>query len=278
MSYFKSIFLGIVQGIAEFLPISSSGHLALFQNFFAMENYEESHMFFSVLLHLGTLVAVLVVYRRDIKEMILELGRFIRELGSPALREGKPGPKRRLILLLIVATLPLVLALAAEGLVERLTQSVLAIGIALLVTGVLLFLSDRYRNGRKNERTASIWDAVIVGVAQLFGTVPGISRAGITISAGLFCGFDREFAVRFSFLLSLPAVLGANFISLIKSMGAGIDQSMLPVYAAGVVTAMVVGYFSIKLVNYLVKKDKFGGFAWYCWAVGAISIIASFFL
>ena len=278
MSYFTSILLGIVQGIAEFLPISSSGHLALFQNLFHIENYEASHMLFSVLLHLGTMVAVLVVYRRDIREMLLEVGRFIREIRDPVLREAAPAPKRRLLLLLVIATLPLAVAVLVSDLVEQLTQSTLAIGIALLITGLLLFLSDRHKRGQKTERNASVWDAVIVGVGQLFGIIPGISRSGITIATGLFCGFEREFAVRFSFLLSIPAILGANLLSLAKALGNGIDQSLMPVYLAGVLTAAVVGYFAIKLVQYVVRKDKFGGFTWYCWVVGGAAIVISFFI
>lgn len=278
MSLLMSIFLGIVQGVAEFLPISSSGHLAIFENFFKLQNIEESHMLFDVLLHLGTLVAVIIVYRSDIKEMIVELVAFFREIGSREQREERPSSKRRQLLLLVVACLPLVVGFFIGDLIEMLRASNLAIGIALLITGLILFLADKYGNGKKTEKNASVWDALIVGLAQIFGTIPGISRSGITISAGLFSGFSREFAVRFSFLLSIPAVIGANVLTLVKAVGAGIDTSLIPVYLAGVVTAAVCGFFAIKLINYLVDKNKFGKFSYYCWAVGLIVIVASFFV
>ena len=273
-----SIFLGVVQGVAEFLPISSSGHLAIFQNFFGIENVENSHMFFSVLLHLGTLFAVFVVYRKDIKEMIVEFFSFFKEIKDPASDGIKQTKKRRQLLLIVIATLPLILGLLVNDLVEQMMASSLAIGVALIITGCILYLADRHMKGTKTEKNASVWDALIVGIAQLFGIVPGISRSGITISAGLFCGFDREFAVRFSFLLSIPAILGANILSLVDSVRAGIDTSLMPVYLVGVVVAAVVGYFAIKLVQKIVDNKKFGGFAWYCWGVGALVVILSFFI
>ena len=145
----------------------------------------------------------------------------------------------------------------------------------LLVTGCLLFASDRVRHGRKTERSATLIDVLIVGVAQAIATCPGISRSGITISAGMLRGYDRTFAVRFSFLMSLPAVFGATLLELIDAVQAGIDTSLLPVYLVGMLVAGVVGYFAIRLVNLLAGKGKFGAFAYYCWAAGAISLAAS---
>ncbi len=275
MNIFTAILLGIVQGVAEFLPISSSGHLGLLHNIFGLENVEQSNMTFDVLLHLGTLVAVFIVYRRDIWEMIKEFFKLFGEATNQR-REGEKrvismSPKRRLLIMVVIATVPLVAASLVSDYVEQLQQSTIAIGIALLITGVILFTADRCRKGKKTEKDASFWDALIVGLAQAVGVVPGISRSGITISAGLFSGFDREFAVRFSFLLSIPAVLGANILTLAKG-GLDISAGMLPAYIAGIVTAAVCGYFAIKLVKYLVDSKKFGGFAYYCWVVGLAAI------
>ena len=139
----------------------------------------------------------------------------------------------------------------------------------------ILFFSDRMARGRKTERTATVLDALLVGCAQALGTLPGISRSGITISAGMLRGYDRTFAVRFSFLMSLPAVFGATLLELIDAVQAGIDTSLLPVYLVGMLVAGVVGYFAIRLVNLLAGKGKFGAFAYYCWAAGAISLAAS---
>lgn len=279
MTYLSSVLMGILQGVAEFLPISSSGHLALFQHFFGVENYEETQMFFTVLLHLGTLISVFVYYWHDILDMIRE---FFLLLGSLFSRRGghesrNTPPARRMVQLIIVATLPLFGILPVKDTIESAMNNVTFVSAALIVTGFILFFSDRMARGRKTARTATVADALLVGCAQAFGTLPGISRSGSTISAGLLRGYDRTFAVRFSFLMSLPAVLGANILTMKDVVEAGsIDTAMLPVYLVGMAVAAVVGYFAIRLVNLLADKGKFGAFAWYCWIVGAASLAAGF--
>ena len=270
VSYIMVVVLGVIQGVAEFLPISSSGHLTLFQHFFGMS---EPDNLFNILLHFATLIAVCVYYWRDIWEMILEFFRFFGDLFSRTPSRGEPPAARRQILLLIVATLPLFLVLPIKDKVLGLSNNMLFIGGALIVTGFLLFASDRVKKGRKNERTASLLDAVAVGVSQAVATVPGISRSGMTITSGCFVGFDRKFAVRFSFLLSIPAVLGANILSLKDAVEAGADWSQVPVYLIGVATAAVSGYLCIGLLRRIANKGKFGAFAYYCWAVGLLTIV-----
>ena len=276
MTYLFSVLMGVLQGVAEFLPISSSGHLALFQHFFGVENYEETQMFFTVLLHLGTLISVCVYYWRDVIDMIREFFLGIRDLTVRRGGGAPPPPTRRLVMMIIVATLPLFAILPVKGLVEDAMSNVTFVSVALLATGFILFFSDRMARGLKNARNATVADALLVGCAQAVGTLPGISRSGITISAGLLRGFDRTFAVRFSFLMSLPAVLGANILSLKDALEAGVDLEMLPIYLVGMVVSGVVGYFAIRLVNLLADKGKFGNFAYYCWVVGLGSLIASF--
>lgn len=276
MSYFMAIFLGLVQGIAEFLPISSSGHLSLLQNFFGVQNVENDHMFFSVLLHLGTLVSVCIVYRKDVADMIREFFLGIGALFSPKLREKNPPPARRLVMMIILATLPLVLILPVKGVVEALYTNTIFIGFALIVTGFVLYLSDQLATGRKTVRNVTIKDALLIGCGQAVAVVPGLSRSGATIASGMMCGLERNFAVRFSFLLSLPAILGANLLSLSDAVRVGVDTSMLPKYILGTVVAAVAGYFAIRLVKGLAQKGKFGGFAWYCWGVGILAIVATF--
>ena len=276
MTYLFSVLMGVLQGVAEFLPISSSGHLALFQHFFGVENYEETQMFFTVLLHLGTLISVCVYYWRDVIDMIREFFLGIRDLTVRRGGGAPPPPTRRLVMMIIVATLPLFAILPVKGLVEDAMSNVTFVSVALLATGFILFFSDRMARGRKNARNATVADALLVGCAQAVGTLPGISRSGITISAGLLRGFDRTFAVRFSFLMSLPAVLGANILSLKDALEAGVDLEMLPIYLVGMVVSGVVGYFAIRLVNLLADKGMFGNFAYYCWVVGLGSLIASF--
>ena len=276
MNYLWSAFLGFVQGVAEFLPISSSGHLSLFQNFFGLRSAESGGLFFDVLLHLGTLISVFIYYWTDIRDMILEFFRGIAALGKPT--GETPPPARRLVLLVILGTLPLFLILPIKDTVEQLYYNTYFIAFALLATGCLLYLSDRLAKGRKTEKNATIVDVLLVGVSQAIATVPGLSRSGTTIAAGLMRGFDRTFAVRYSFLLSLPAVLGANILSLKDAVQEGVDWGMLPIYLVGMVVSSVVGYFAIRLVNLLTDKGKFGNFAYYCWGVGALTLILSILL
>ena len=278
LTYFMAILLGLVQGVAEFLPISSSGHLTLMQHFFP--GVEEPDNLFNILLHFATLVAVCVVYREDIIEMVTEFFRGLASLfGGKGSRETTPPPARRLVLLVILGTLPLLLVLPIEDKVESLGNHPAFVACALIVTGCILYFSDRMARGRKTERTALVTDALLVGLAQGCATIPGLSRSGCTISAGMALGFDRKFAVRYSFLLSLPAVLGATLLKIVKvAAEGGVDMELLPKYLVGMAVAGVVGYYSIKLVNLLADKGKFGKFAYYCWGVGVIALLASLLL
>ena len=270
MMVFTSFLLGLIQGVAEFLPISSSGHLAIAQNLLNLQ--AEIPAFFDVLLHLGTLLAVFVAYWQDIKDMVVEFFCGIGDLVHHSTPTPVP-PARRLILLIILGTLPLFAVLPIKDKVQGLSDNMIFIGAALIVTGFLLFASDMIRKGRKTERNATWLDVLIVGAGQAIATMPGISRSGMTISAGCFTGFERRFAVRFSFLLSIPAVLGANILSLKDAFEAGIVWSEVPVYLVGVVTAAVVGYLCIRLLRMIADKGRFGAFAYYCWAVGLLTLV-----
>ena len=274
MSYFMSAVLGVVQGIAEFLPISSSGHLTLLQHFLGMP---EPDNLFNILLHFATLLAVCVYYFQDVVEMIAEFFRGVAALFSRNPSRGNPPEARRLVLLVIVGTLPLFVVMLIKNQVEALGNYPVVVSCALLITGCILFFSDRMASGRKTARSATLKDALLVGVAQGFATVPGLSRSGCTISAGMAVGFDRKFAVRYSFLMSLPAVLGATILEVKDVFGAegGLPEGMLPKYLLGMVIAGVVGYFSIRLVNLLASKGKFGAFAYYCWIAGLIFLVLS---
>ena len=270
MSLLSSILLGLIQGLAEFLPISSSGHLAIAEHFLGQAGVPATPDFFDVLLHLGTLVAVFAAYWQDIRDMIVELIDGVRDLVRGTTPNPIP-PARRMILLIIVGTLPLFVVLPVKDLVEGLSGNIYFVAGALIVTGFLLFASDRVKKGRKTERSAKLLDVLLVGIAQAIATCPGISRSGTTITAGCFVGFDRTYAVRFSFLLSIPAVLGANILTLKDAIQENsIIVSDIPVYLVGVAVAAVVGYICIRLLKMIADKGKFGWFAYYCWAVGLI--------
>ena len=276
MTVLQAMFLGLIQGLTEFLPVSSSGHLSIFQNFFGLTTAEDAGLLFDVLLHLGTLVSVCVVYWKDIAGIAGDCVGFLRQARHPA----PGGEKRRwygarLLVMIVLATLPLVLILPIHKYIERLYYSTVFIGIALILTGAMLFVSDRMPRGRKTGKTMGVWDALLIGVSQAIATVPGLSRSGATITAGMAVGLDRQFAVKFSFLISIPAVLGANLLSLIEALGDGVDWSQFPAYLLGMLVAMVAGYLAIRLLHYIVKKGKFGYFAYYCAAVGVITLILS---
>ena len=286
MGFFEAIFLGLVQGLTEFLPVSSSGHLALVQSIFP--SLRGTPLMFDVLLHCGTLVAVIAAFWKDVAALLREFGRMIAGLF------GKKGKKnlltRRLIILIVAGTLPLVLAILLGGIVKDTMRQPLAVGLLLCATGLLLFLADRLPKGQKNDKTAKLTDALVVGVCQGVAVLPGLSRAGATISGGLFCKFDRSFAVRFSFLLSIPAVLGATLLQVFEALNpktaieaaaaAALEgYGVLPLYffpcLFGMLVAGFTGYIAIGLVRRLASRGKFGGFAYYCLGLGFITSLLS---
>jgi undecaprenyl-diphosphatase len=271
MSIWFAMLLGFVQGLTEFLPVSSSGHLAIFQNFFGMEDVH-NYLLFDVLLHFATLIAVCIFFWQDIKSMFLE---FFRFFSPKSYRSVRVPPARRLLLLVIVATLPLLAFVFFADTVEALKDESLFIGIALMATGALLWLSDRLPKGKKDEKSATLWDALCVGLMQGIALVPGLSRSGLTISTGLFRGFDRKFAVKLSFLMSVPAILGAFVFKVGEAFANDFDWTIMPIYLAGMVVAAVTGYFALCFIRMLVKKGTFKVFAYYCLIVGVVTILAS---
>lgn len=269
MSYLQAIILGLVQGIAEFLPISSSGHLKLFEKLLGLPNVETDYLFFDLLLHLGTLIAVFIVYRKVIGDILSEL------LAMLHLRSGKSEPdipKRRLIVMLIVSLLPLFVIFPFKDSLEKLGANYLVIGIMLVLTGLALYICDHLPKGKKTEKDMNIADALIIGAAQALAVMPGLSRSGMTISAGSSRGLDRSYAVQFSFLMSIPTILAAVLLELIDAIRIGVDSALLPKYLLGVVIAAASGIAAMKFLQFIAQKKKFGGFAYYCWGVGILSM------
>lgn len=271
MSIWNAIFQGIVQGLTEFLPVSSSGHLSLIQ-YFTGQGAEQG-VLFTVLLHMGTLLAVCIAFWPTIWELIVEFFRMIGDIFTGRFSFRVVSGKRRMIFLLIVACLPLGLTVFLKDWFETLAtdQSILAEGICFLLTSGLLFLSDRCIKGKKNAGTMKYRDAVAIGVTQAIAPLPGLSRSGSTISVGLLAGLDKKFAVAFSFILGIPAVLGAN----IMEIGAIAEEGLtmpVPVLLAGILCSLVFGILAIKLVRWLVVSDRFVWFAWYTLILGVITI------
>ena len=278
MTILYAALLGLVQGVAEFLPISSSGHLALLENILGGTGLMEldGSAFFNILLHLATLVAVVIAYWPDIVDMFFEVGDMAGDLVHGRGLSARGKPTRKLIYMILLATVPLFVIVPFNDAIERLNEIPWFIGAALILTGTLLYISDRLPRGRKTERDMTCLDAVVIGVAQGLATMPGLSRSGTTIAAGMARGLRRSFAVRFSFLMSLVSVAGAVVLELMDAIREGINAAMLPSYAVGMIVAGVTGYMSIRLLQRIVRKGRFGGFAYYCWFVGVISIVVWF--
>ena len=271
MTYLEAIILGLVQGIAEFLPISSSGHLKLFEKLLGLPNVETDYILFDVLLHFGTLVAVLIVYHRVIADLLREALTMVH-IRTPRAGETPDRPKRRMIALLIASLLPLFLILPVKDAMEKLGSSYLFIGIMLMITGLVLYMSDHFPKGEKTEKEMTLWDALLVGLAQALAVFPGLSRSGMTISAGTARGLDRSYAVQFSFLMSIPTILAAVILQTSDAVRAGIDVSLLPKYLVGVVVAAASGVAAMRFLQYIARKSRFGGFAYYCWGAGIVSM------
>jgi len=277
MTVFMSLLLGLVQGIAEFLAISSSGHLSILQNLLNLGYSEESNLLFEVLLHLGTLVSIIAVYWKELKIMVSDSLEFFRmRADSDADEPVILKPPARALLFILVGTIPLVVVLIISNTIKRLFFNVGFIGFALIITGGLLFVSDKYiKRGNKTEKSMTLVDALIIGLAQAVAVIPGLSRSGTTIAVGLTRGLSGGFAVRFSLLLSIPAVIGATIVQLYKAIRDGVNFSLFPMYLAGFIVAAVVGFFAIQFIRRLMNKGSFGKFAYYCWGVGALAIILS---
>jgi len=289
MSLLHSVLLGFLQGITEFLPVSSSGHLAIIQNIFNMKS--DIGILFDTMLHLGTLVAVCIVYWDNFSKLVIATLQLIgdcfanlRTLFSNRGQEEKE-PYRRLInnaykkfvVLILVTTIPTgIIGLLLEPLVKRADNSLLIPGICLVITAIILLISDSAVPGRKKVKRTSYRDAALVGAAQGVAVMPGISRSGATITACLMLGFDRSFAVKYSFLVSIPAIIGANILELRHLDTSLVTGSMVANCFAGMIVAGIVGYICLKALIYLVKSNKFSYFAYYCAVVGIISILFYF--
>ncbi len=277
MSAIEAVFFGIIQGLAEFLPISSSGHLAFFHELF--DNMNEPTLSFDILLHLGTLAAVCIVYYKDIWDLIRAFfslaGKIFRE--KFRFKNIQISKNEKFLLMIFVAVLPLIPAAFLEDYLEIVRSYVWAIGILWILNGLLLYISDRVAAKRKNiteqqaEKSKNFASAITVGLCQVLAILPGISRSGMTTTGGMLCGFDREYAVKFSFILSIPAILGANILS-IKDFAA-IESSQVIPYICGMLAAMLSGLVAIKLLTYISKKKDFRVFSVYCFILGIIAIV-----
>ncbi len=277
MTYFEATILGLVQGLAEFLPISSSGHLALLQSWFKID--ESKVLLFTVLLHVGTLISVFIVYWKDIWELIVELVLTIRDLCTGKGLRMEERPVRKLGVMIIVATIPTaIIGFAFGDFFDSLYTSVLPIGIGLIITGFLLVFAEKINTGNRGIKQMNCRNAIFIGVVQGIAICPGISRSGSTLFGSLVCNLDRKFAVKFVFLISIPSILGSAILETPAAIEAGVTASQLGPVIWGMAVAAISGLVAIKGMIKIVSDKKLSWFSYYVWVLGLVVVIYSFFV
>lgn len=272
MDILQAIIIGIVQGLTEFLPVSSSAHLVFAHNLLNVE----SSLAFDILLHLGTLIAVLWFFRWEIIKMIKSWWLSIGDILQGRFKEGfYADPYKRLAWYVILATIPVgIVGVLFDDAVESFFAGALYVpAFFLFVTGTILYLSQRMNSGKINKENFSKSEALVMGLGQACAILPGLSRSGTTIAAGLVMGLDKEFAARFSFILSIPAIFGA-FVFKLGDIGSAIDVNFLPIFI-GFIASIIAGYLAIKWMLDLIKNKSLDIFAYYCWLMGIIVFMGS---
>lgn len=251
LEYLESIILGIVQGLTEFLPISSTGHLVLFGKLFGLR---EAGLLFDTMLHLGTLLAVVIVYWSEIKYIITH-------------------PFSKLTKLLVVGTIPTgIIGLAFKDFFEEISKTGQTIGVEFLVTGFIIYAVESMRRGHRSFDQINYTDALIIGTLQGAAILPAISRSGLTIAGALMRKIDRAEAARFSFLLSLPAILGATVLQTKDLLENPMETAKLMPMVVGTIFAAIFGYIAIRWMIKIISTGSMKGFAVYVWILGAIII------
>ncbi len=268
MEPIQALVLGIIQGLTEFLPVSSSGHLVLFQQLFGLK---EAELFFDVSVHMGTLTAVIIFFRREIRNILVSLAGGIRDLiaGTP-FSEVIRDKDVKLALLIIAGSVPTaIIGLLLKQVAEQIFSSVFLVGCALMVNGGVLWATRLVHMPGKGIEGFSVGKALLIGIAQGLAITPGISRSGSTITCALFLKLEREIAARYSFLLSIPAIVGAQILTL-KDLGsaARLDETVV----IGTLASAVVGYGALAMLVYIVKRGRIHLFAPYCWLVGLVTL------
>ena len=277
MNVFEALICGIIQGLAEFLPISSSGHLALFHNIFGGANIDGDggYLAFDLLLHLGTLAAVLIIYRKLIIKLIPAFFTMIGKVFKRRFKLKYYDPDERMCVMVLIALIPLIFVklFKLDDLVESLGSYTWVVGLILIFNGLMLFVSDSFARGGVDIGNTKPRNALVVGFCQMVAVLPGLSRSGSTITGGLTQGFERDFAVRFSFILSIPAIVGGNIFK-IKDLfdGTGASIGFVPA-AVGLIASFIFGIIAMNLLIYISKKSNFRAFSYYCFAVGLFAIV-----
>jgi undecaprenyl-diphosphatase len=272
MDLLSSIFLGVIQGLAEFLPVSSSGHLVFFQN---LLGFKEPEILFDVSLHLGTLLAVFIFFRADLLRIIMDIKGYFTDIASKKapVTSINNRPDALFAFWVIIGTIPTgIIGVLFKDALESLFGKVELVGIMIFITGIIVGISRLIPQSHMKKNRLGFLSAILIGIAQGIAITPGISRSGSTIVCGLLCGMERELAARFSFLLSIPAILGAMVLQLSSHELTAIAVTPM---IAGFITAAITGFFALKVLMKIVKMGNLAWFAPYCWIVG-LSVIFIF--
>ena len=274
MTYLQAVILGLVQGLAEFLPISSSGHLAILENFFGIK--EDSMLFFAVMLHFGTLLSVFVVFWKDIVELFKELILTIKDLiGRKGLRLDER-PIRKLGVMIIVSCIPTaIIGFAFGDIFEGIYSKPILIGVMFIITGLLLLAAETWGGGNRNINNLNYRNSIFICIVQGLAIIPGISRSGSTLFASLLCKLDREFAVKFVFLISIPTILGSFILELPDGLKEGVTGQMWGPVIVGMLVAFLSGLFAVKVMLKVVANKKLKYFSIYLFVLAAAVIIYS---
>ncbi len=276
MNILNAIFQGILQGITEFLPVSSDGHLTLYQHF--TKTSGEGAMLFTLMLHLGTLIAVFAAYYQLIIDLIMEFFRMMADVFRGRFSFKRLSPERRMIIMILVSLVPLAAFYFVKDYFAAIAEDddIIVEGVLFLFTGLMLFMADHCFKGSKTAKNMTYGDSLLIGTFQGLAALPAVSRSGSTISVALLRGYSRDYAVAFSFIMGIPAIIGAN----VFEIGDALRQSVVIDWGAvlvGVLFSAVVGFFSIKLLAWMVKTDKLMIFSYYTLTLGVLVIAIGIF-
>lgn len=287
MTIIKAIFLGLIHGITEILPVGSQGHIIIFNKIF---NNSKIELCYDIMLHIAILIAIIIAFREDMVNMVMEFADMCKRIFANSLifiakKRGDTKHKyvkvidssyKKLLIMVFISFVPtMLLVILGQGIAKLCNGAIWIVGICFIINGIMLFLMDRHPESLDRIKDVPYSSGILVGMAQGVSVVPGISRTAATISMGVFLGFNKKLAVKYSFIMSVPAIIGQIIYKLIIAESKGLTLSLLPGYIIGMIIAGVVGFFAIKIMLKLILRRKYLGFAIYCGVIGIVAILLS---
>ena len=270
MTIINAIILGLIRGAAEFLPVSANGHMSIVQNLFGLSAGGDAHALFDFLMRLGALVALCVVMREDVVSLFNDCVTMFTTDDAKLRDKSRLGTRQ--VLMLVISSLPLLLVIPVYGLMEELQTHTVFVGLLLILTGCMLYVAGKFLPGKKDGKNITLLNALLIGVCRSVAILPGLSPIAASVTAALCCGVEKEYAVKYSLLLAIPAAFGSVIISLVKVFGAGVNWAYLPAYFIGTAVTLLTAVLSIGVLMLVTKNGKFDRFRSYCWGAGVIAI------